>query len=78
MDFKIKSVYFDGRKDKTLFIEKKNNKWHRRKKNEEHFILLYEPGSQYLGLLTPRSGQGEEIAASMIDFLVRTKLFFLN
>ncbi|GBN77742.1 hypothetical protein AVEN_274590-1 [Araneus ventricosus] len=75
---KIKSVFFDGRRDKTLFIGEKKDKRHRRQKDEEHITLLSDPGSQYLRHLTPRSGQGEEIAASLIDFLVRTKLIFLN
>ncbi|GBN02667.1 hypothetical protein AVEN_121180-1 [Araneus ventricosus] len=62
---KIKSVFFDGRRDKTLFIGKKRTSDIRRQKDEEHITLLSEPGSQYLRHLTSRSGHGEEIAASM-------------
>ncbi|GBM18692.1 hypothetical protein AVEN_8992-2-1, partial [Araneus ventricosus] len=71
---KIKSIFFDGRRDKTLFIGETKDKQHRRQKDEDHITLLSEPGSQYLGHLTPRSGHDEEITASLLFFLVRTKL----
>ncbi|GBO38280.1 hypothetical protein AVEN_161332-1 [Araneus ventricosus] len=58
--------------DKNLVLEEKDKR-HRRLK-DEHIALLSKPGSQYLGHLTPRSGHGEEIAASLFLFLVRTKL----
>ena len=36
--------------------------------------MLSEPGSEYLGHLTPHSGHGEEIAQSLHDFLSQNKV----
>ncbi|GBM66843.1 hypothetical protein AVEN_128516-1 [Araneus ventricosus] len=57
---------------KRYSLEKKDKR-HRRQKDEEHITLLSEPGSQYLGHLTPPSGHDEEIAALLFLFLARTK-----
>ena len=42
-------IYFDGRKDKTLVNSEDNCKYYRRTVTEEHYSLLQEPGSSYLG-----------------------------
>lgn len=57
----ITSVYFDGRKDQTLTKVKVNDRWYSDKKSEEHFVVLAEPGGQYLTHTTPLSSKAADI-----------------
>ena len=36
---------------------------------EEHYTLLEEPESRYLGFISPKSGTSLDISSSIIDFL---------
>lgn len=43
-------LYFDGRKDKTLYMEKGLDGVYRQKsRKEEHVSLIGEPGHNYIG-----------------------------
>ncbi|CAG9826869.1 unnamed protein product [Diabrotica balteata] len=66
----IKSIYFDGRKDKTLVQEKKGERYHKRTIAEEHVSLIEEPNSVYLGHVTPSAGSAKSIGKAIIDFLI--------
>lgn len=70
----VEGIYFDGRKDKTLEILKKDNRYHRTISVKEHISLICEPGSLYLGHITPKSGTGKAIADSIMDFCLSTDL----
>nr|CAH7728928.1 unnamed protein product [Callosobruchus chinensis] len=61
----IKSIYFDGRKDKTIYQEKK-----------EHVSIIEEPGSVYVGHVSPTSSSGKSIAMSIYEFCVRRDVSF--
>lgn len=65
----ISSLYFDGRKDKTLFIAKTDNILHRKTVTEEHISLISEPDSEYIGHLSIDSGKAVTIERSIVDFL---------
>lgn len=65
----LKGLYFDGRKDKTLMMEKLHAKYFRRAKKEEHYSLIQEPGSLYIGHVSPSSGSSNDIASSIISYL---------
>lgn len=52
----ISALYFDGRKDKTLTITKKDGRNYRETILEEHISLIQEPGSIFLGYVAPASG----------------------
>lgn len=67
-DKEIKGLYFDGRQDQTLILEKKNDTFKRVVKKEEHIVIVEEPGSQYLGHVTPKSGKGDSIQKAIIQF----------
>ena len=41
----LQGLYFDGRKDKSLVVEKRKSKRFRRTIKEEHYSILQEPGS---------------------------------
>nr|XP_047145668.1 uncharacterized protein LOC124818682 [Hydra vulgaris] len=42
-------LYFDGRRHKTLSTEKMKDKYYQRENIEEHYYLVKEPGSSYVG-----------------------------
>ncbi|XP_050514600.1 uncharacterized protein LOC126889917 [Diabrotica virgifera virgifera] len=65
----IQGLYFDGRKDKTLKIDEVNNKCFRRSAKEEHFSIIKEPGSIYVGHVTPSTGTSKDIASAILDYL---------
>ena len=66
----IISLYFDGRKDRTLLMEELETKRTRREVIEEHITVLVEPGStgRYLGHFSPSSGTAKNIANSLMEF----------
>ena len=68
MKIPIFSLYFDGRKDRTLLMEELERKRTRREVIEEHATVLAEPGSRYLGHFSPSSGTAKNIAHSLIEF----------
>lgn len=65
----LRVLYFDGRKDGTLIIEKLKSKQFRRTKKEEHYSILQEPGSAFVGHVSPSSGSAENIANSILSYL---------
>lgn len=62
-------IYFDGRKDKTLSYEIVDGTAHRRVIVEEHVSLVQEPGSNYIGHITPGSGSASSIQTAIVSFL---------
>ena len=63
-------IYFDGKKDNTLNLEKdERGVWKIVLYNEEHYTLGIEPGAKYLGHLEPESGKAVEISDSIINYL---------
>ena len=46
------SIYFDGRKDKTLTKFKTDSKWLSDATIEGHYVLLIEPSKEYLAHVT--------------------------
>lgn len=65
----IQGLYFDGRKDNTLKIDEVNNKCFRRTAKEEHYSIIQEPGSIYVGHVSPSTGSSKVIASAILDYL---------
>ncbi|CAH1108461.1 unnamed protein product [Psylliodes chrysocephalus] len=65
----LKSVYFDGRKDRTLKMEKIDDRVHKRSIVEKHLVLIEEPLSKYIGHVVPDSSTAVKCARSIIDYL---------
>lgn len=74
----IKGLYFDGRKDLTLSMEKKNDKYYRREIREEHVTLLEEPGEKYIGHVTPESGCSKDLCTAIHDYLIKSDFDITN
>ena len=62
-------LYFDGRKDKTRQQIKKGTKFYSKTVSEEHICLVQEPGSVYMGHLTPQSSEAKSTANGIFEFL---------
>lgn len=71
----IPALYFDGRKDKTLIINKKAGKSYKAIIVEEHISLIKEPGSIYLGHITPTAGTAKFIEREIYNFLLTENVF---
>lgn len=65
----VLGIYFDGRKDKTITQEMVDGTSHRRVIVEEHVSLVLEPGSNYIGHITPDSGHSKSIQTAIITYL---------
>uniref|UniRef100_A0A8D8THB2 Uncharacterized protein n=1 Tax=Cacopsylla melanoneura TaxID=428564 RepID=A0A8D8THB2_9HEMI len=63
------SLYFDGRKDKTLVNEKKGDKYFQSTKVEDHYVLVQEPGHTYFGHVTCDSGSATGILTSILSYM---------
>jgi hypothetical protein len=70
----ITGLYFDGRKDKTLINTKDGSTHYRRTVVQEHVSLIEEPGSSYLGHVTPDNGSAKGVAHSIVRFLSDSKI----
>lgn len=65
----VKGIYFDGRKDKTIHYISLGSKLHRKVVVEEHIALVKEPGSEYLGHVSPTTGSAKDIKDCLLAFL---------
>jgi len=64
----FKSVYFDGRKDDTRVTLGAGSRTTMKTVKEEHVSLLQEPGSKYIGHVSPATGSAKSITSSILDF----------
>jgi hypothetical protein len=67
-DESIKGIYFDGRKDTTKIKETVGYRTYVKCIKEEHVSLIQEPGSEYLGHITPITGSARNVVSSIMDF----------
>ena len=76
----IEGLYFDGRKDQTLILEHFDGSKNSYKRNElkEHYTLLQEPHSTFLGHISLASGHSSNIFQSIIDFFTEKKISLEN
>lgn len=74
----IIALYFDGRKDKTLTLEERQDEKgclsiHQVNKFEEHISLVNEPGSEYLDHVTPDGGTAAAISECLMNSGLKTE-----
>jgi hypothetical protein len=71
----IQAVYFDGRLDDTLRLNKtEDGKMHRTTVKENHISLIEEPKSQFIGYTVPLSGKAIDIANSILEYFFENNL----
>ena len=61
--------YFDGKKDATLTQQLKGEKRYTKTIIEDHYVMLEEPDSQFLGHEVPLSGHGISVGLMSYRFL---------
>lgn len=66
----VTSIYFDGRKDKTILMKESESKRARTEVTEEHITVLSEPGSKYVGHFSLSSGSANDIVNGLFDFCI--------
>ena len=64
----IEAIYFDSRKEQTL--KKIGTASHQSTTfvNEEHYVLVSEPGNVFLKQITPISGKAKDVSAAISNF----------
>ena len=65
----VTGFYFDGKKDATLTQVQKGNRLYTKTVIEDHYVMLEEPGSTFLGHEVPLSGHGISIGVKLFRFL---------
>ena len=67
----ITSLYFDGKKTATRVLKQnpKTGRWSPKMEVQDHYVMIVEPGSQYLSHVTPPSGHGRVIAETIYKYL---------
>lgn len=69
----VVGLFFDSKKDKTLYVKKDESYITRDTRTEEHVSLVAEPGGRYLGHITPLSGTAENVSNGIFSFLSERK-----
>ena len=72
----LASLYFDGKKTMTrvLVKNKKTGMWSPTIKVDNCYVVLTEPGNDYLTHVTVKTEHGKVVARAIYDFLVEHKL----
>ena len=64
----VSALYFDGKKDATITRVQKGDKFYTITVIEDHYVILEEPGSAYLGHEVPYLGHGISLGLTMFRF----------
>ena len=66
----LQSLYFDGRKDKTITQKLINRRMHKRTVVEEHITRIKEPQPKYIGHFAASTGSSQHLF-KVFDFVFR-------
>ncbi|GBM87551.1 hypothetical protein AVEN_107200-1 [Araneus ventricosus] len=64
----LTGLYFDGRKDNRKELIKKDKKYYPKTTKEEHYTLVNESDSVYIGHVTAATGGAKDIKEAMLNF----------
>ena len=59
---------------RVLVKNHKTGRWSPTMKVDDHYVVLTEPGNDYLTYVTPKTGHGKVVARAIYDFLVEQEL----
>ncbi|GBN48733.1 hypothetical protein AVEN_173701-1 [Araneus ventricosus] len=65
----LTGLYFNGRKDNIKKLINKYTKYYPKTTKEEHYTLVNEPNSLYIGHVTAATGGAKAIKEEMLNFL---------
>lgn len=74
----VPALYFDGRKDKTLNLSKKDGKTYRETILEEHISLIKEPETKYLGYISPETGTSKCVERCIAEYFIQENISLDN
>ncbi|GBO44680.1 hypothetical protein AVEN_70891-1 [Araneus ventricosus] len=63
----LTGLYFEGRKDNTKVLIKKDTKYCPKTTKQEHYILVNEPSSVYIGYATAATGGTKAIKEAILN-----------
>ena len=67
----VRAIYFDGKKMATLFKKKgKSGRSFQGNEIQDHYVMVEEPDSVFIGHVVPYSGHGISIAVAIFRYLV--------
>ena len=70
----MSAIFFDSRKELTLFKEKVDDRWYSKTRKEDHYVLVGEPEMVYLDHTTLEKGAGAKIADRLSKY-VKNEMF---
>ncbi|GBM27352.1 hypothetical protein AVEN_120941-1 [Araneus ventricosus] len=70
----LTGLYFDGRKDNTKVLINEDTKYYPNTQKEEHYTLVNEPNSVYIGYVTAAIGGAKDIKESILNFFVSNNM----
>ena len=66
----VRAIFFDGKKTATLVrVQGKSGMYFQKSEIQDHYVMIEEPDSVYLGHVIPYSGHGMSIAVALYRFL---------
>ena len=65
----VSAIFFDGRKDLTLFKEKADHRWYSKTRKEDYYVLVGELEMVYFDHITLERGTGAEIADGLCKYV---------
>ena len=65
----VSAIFFDGRKDLTLFKEKVDDRWYSKTRKEDYYVLVGELEMVYSDHITLERGTGAEIADGLYKYV---------
>ncbi|GBL98975.1 hypothetical protein AVEN_227492-1 [Araneus ventricosus] len=70
----LTGLYFDGRKDNTKVLIKKDTKYCPKIAKEEHYTPVNEPNSVYIGHVNAATGRAKAIKEAILNFFVSNNM----
>ena len=70
----LTSLYFDGKQDITRF----HRKGAKCLQKEEHITLISEPGTKFIGHITPKTGSASDITTAMMTYFNENQISVEN
>ena len=66
----VRAIFFDGKKTASLVrVQGKSGMYFQKSEIQDHYVMIEEPDSVYLGHVIPYSGHGMSIAVALYRFL---------
>ncbi|GBM45505.1 hypothetical protein AVEN_210235-1 [Araneus ventricosus] len=70
----LNGLHFDGSKDNIKVLIKKDTKYYPKTTKEEHYTLVNEPNSVYIGHATAATGGDKAIKEAMLIFFISNNM----